>query len=104
MLFPASQVSFKEQGEAKISALSTEVARLRDNRIQLHQKMAKEQRGHKEKTGALQKEISNLKKAEMQGKCLAPPPPDDFEGQNAFFLPLTLMLFLYIWGFIWGFF
>ena len=61
-------VSFKEHGEVKIQQLSTEVSRLKDNRIELHQKMARDQRGHREKQGALQKEITSLKRAEMQGK------------------------------------
>jgi hypothetical protein len=61
-------VSFKEHGEVKIQQLSTEVSRLKDNRIELHQKMARDQRGHREKQGALQKEITSLKRAEIQGK------------------------------------
>lgn len=61
-------LSFKEQGEQKIALLSQEVNRLKETRIQLHKKFAREARGHREKQTELQKEISDLRKADMMGK------------------------------------
>mmetsp|Transcript_60401 Transcript_60401/g.142500 ORF Transcript_60401/g.142500 Transcript_60401/m.142500 type:complete len:983 (+) Transcript_60401:2-2950(+) len=61
-------LQFKEQGDHKIAALSSEVERLKVSRAQLHKKLARDAKGHREKQQELEKQIFSLRKADIASR------------------------------------
>ena len=63
-------LSFKQQGDEKIAKLSQEVEQLKNARIQLHKKMAREAKGFREHKMELEKQIVSLRKADQSSRKL----------------------------------
>ena len=61
-------LSFKEQGDQKIAKLSQEVQQLKNTRMHLHKKMAREAKGFREHKLELEKQIVTLRKADSASR------------------------------------